>query len=590
MAICALPTALLVGLAQRTLAGTLLYLSVLIMVGRCVLRREHVRLGVVVLGLIPWLMLLRNDFSYNLLIVLLVAVPAFWCLIVPHDVAALWANFRIRLLLILSVVYWLISFFLTGDYSVNLRALELTSAVCVIFLLSGSYRHLLTALVGLSLSTLSICVALLPYGERLGMASVDGHRLGNPITLGIPLALVVTLAIADQGRLLSFAGRGYRIALGVVAGAFLLITTSRGAWAVAAGNLVVLMFLGKRQRLATVGLLVAVALSVPLIMATQRGVYLEQGIRRTLPTDRTLTQLSSGRSDQWLLFPRLFSDSPFWGYGPGLGQTQYAKYSLLDHRVEYKPGELADWHSLYLQLGVDAGLIGLFSLALIAIPLLWCCLRYLRVTGQIVPLLGVTGFLIVAASVSAMDAVSGVFLGLAFLSTKEPSLRFGEASALDLRPSVVPLTRPRVRRYLNGLMRVDATTMGDPWGPAQWMLDLPEKWRLSWCLLRANEPIGFVIATKKESSLHIHRLAIAEHERDSGLGKQLLGLAARRGQVRGCHSITLKVDKDNKGAIRFYHRLGFRSSESSGNNLAMFADSEAIASLYATNANSRFSR
>ncbi len=36
--------------------------------------------------------------------------------------------------------------------------------------------------------------------NRLGMAILDGHSLGNPITLGLPVALVVYLGLLmDQG-------------------------------------------------------------------------------------------------------------------------------------------------------------------------------------------------------------------------------------------------------------------------------------------------------------------------------------------------------------------------------------------------------
>ena len=587
MGICALPAMLLVSLAQRTWGGNWLYLTLFLMLAHCVLRGEHARFGTLIVGLIPVLMLLRTDFYYNLPIALLAAIGALWLVISPSDVSTLWANVHIRLMLILTIGYWLVSFLLTGDYNANLRVLELSSAVCAVFLLAGSRRHLQTALVGISLSALLICIALLPYGERLGMASIGGHRIGNPITLGIPLALVITLSIADRGRWLSFAGGAYRIVFGLIAGAFLLLTTSRGAWAVAAANVMVLMCLGKRQRVAAICLLIAVMLAVPLILATQRGVYFEQGLQRTVSTDRTLTQISSGRSDQWLLFPRVFGESPFWGYGPGLGQDQYATYSLLDHRIEYRPGEKADWHSLYLQVGVDAGLIGLVSLAFIVIPLLFCCLRHRRATGEIVPLLGVVGFLVVATSVSAMDAISGVFLGLGFLSTKAPSQRPEEYEEVALRTSILPLTRHRARRYLDRLMNVDATTMGEPWGTEEWLLDLPEKWDLSWFVLRAREPLGFLIASRKESSLHIHRLATAANERHRGFGTQLLGIAARRGRARGCLSITLKVDQRNEAALRFYQRLGFHISDSCGGNLTMSATCQDIVERAGANRNNR---
>lgn len=587
MGICALPAMLLVTFAQRTWGGSYLYLTLFVMLGHCVLRGEHARFGTLVMGLIPVLMLLRTDFYYNILIALLVAIQAFWLVIAPRDVAALWTNPRMKLMLILTIGYWVLSFGLTGDYNANLRIIELAATICAVFLLANSRRHLLTALVGISLSALLICIALLQYGERLGMASIAGHRIGNPITLGVALALAVTLSIADRGKWLSFTGEAYRVLFGVTAAAFLLLTTSRGAWVVAAGNVIVLICLRRRERVASIALLVLLTFSLPLILVTQRGVYFEQGLQRTVSTDRSLTQISSGRSDQWLLFPRVFSESPLWGYGPGLGQEQYAKYSLLDHRIEYRPGEKADWHSLYLQVGVDGGLIGLCCLALIVIPLLSGCVHHLRATGEIVPLLGVVGFLLVASSVSAMDAISGVFLGLGFLSTKTVIERIDEHEEVALRVRILPLTRHRAVRYLNRLINVDATTIGETWGPRQWLLDLPQKWELSWLLLAGHLPLGFLIASRKESVMHIHRLATSATERNRGFGTRLLGVAARHGRAKGCLSVTLKVAERNEGAIRFYQRLGFHISDSSGGNLTMSAPCQDIVERAGVNRNNR---
>jgi ribosomal protein S18 acetylase RimI-like enzyme/O-antigen ligase len=590
MGICALPAMTFLTFGQRTWGGRWVYLVLLAMFGYCALRRQHARLGAVTVGVIPVLMLLRSDFYYSLPIPLLAATIVFWFLVMPRDVMDLWANVHIKLILILSTSYWLISFWLTGDYSVNLRVLELAFSVCAIFLLANSPRHLFTALVGIGFSALAICIALMPYGDRLGMTLMNGHQIGNPISLGVPLALIVTLAVADRGRWLLLERSVFkRVLFGVGAGALLLLTTSRGAVAVALVSVLVLLWLGKKQRASVILLLALLTLAIPLALATPRGIYLEEWFARTVSSDRSLTQISSGRSDQWMLFPRVFMDSPLWGYGPGLGRVQYAKSSVRDIRIVYRHGANADWHAIYLQLGIEAGSIGLFSLALVVIPLLSRCLRHLRATGEIVPLLGVVGFLLVAASVSAMDAISGVFLGLGFLSTKAHIPPRRKSADADLRTRILPLTSSKARRYLDRLMAVDATTMGEPWGPEQWLLDLPGKWESSWFILRAHKPIGFLIASRKESSLHIHRLATAANERHRGFGTKLLRIAARRAQAKGCLLITLKIDSRNEGAIRFYRRLGFRISDSSGENLTMFAACQEIVERSSANKTRRFS-
>src|ERR1039457_2294265 len=56
--------------------------------------------------------------------------------------------------------------------------------------------------------------------------------------------------------------------------------------------------------------------------------------------------------DQWESFPAVFFDSPIWGFGPGSGKAVSLHYT--------KEGKT--WHSLYLLVGVETGLIGLIGL------------------------------------------------------------------------------------------------------------------------------------------------------------------------------------------------------------------------------------
>jgi O-antigen ligase len=447
--ICAIPALTILLFGGRTQSAQWLYLSILVVFGYCCLFREYARLSTVIIGLIPLIMLLRNDFYYNLPIALLAASMSIWFFTVPAIVIELWTNIQIRLMLILSASYWLISYWLTGDYSVNLRVMELSFSVCLIFLLANSPRHLYTGLVGIGLTSLAICIALMPHGDRLGMAVIDGQQLGNPISLGTALALMVTLVIADRGRWLgldkSILGR---ILCGVTAGVLLLLTTSRGAIAIALVCVLVLLWLGRKQRASVILLLLLLTLAIPLALATPRGIYLEQWFGRTVSTERSLTEISSGRSDQWLLFPRVFMESPLWGSGPGLGRTEYAKYSQSDPRIVYRQGKNADWHAIYLQLGIEAGLIGLIGFGIVVFPILICCFRHWQTTGEVVPMLGAVGFLVVAGTVSAMDAISGVFFGLGVLST-----RLSWPVRLGITPSerTVSLTRRKARRYLRRL-------------------------------------------------------------------------------------------------------------------------------------------
>jgi len=76
------------------------------------------------------------------------------------------------------------------------------------------------------------------------------------------------------------------------------------------------------------------------------------------------------------------------------------------------------WHSLYLQVGVETGIIGLIGLTFLLASLLFRGFTHWRIHDSSAPLIGIIGFMVIGLSVSALDAVSGMFLGVGFLSAK----------------------------------------------------------------------------------------------------------------------------------------------------------------------------
>ncbi len=149
----------------------------------------------------------------------------------------------------------------------------------------------------------------------------------------------------------------------------------------------------------------------------------------------------------------------------------------------------------------------------------------------------------------------------------------------DLDVVLQPLSKSEAKDYLPQLMAIDAKTPGQPWGQAQWLMELPGKWELSWVLLREAQPIGFLMASRKKSALHIHRLAVAAKERGKGIGMLLIASAAQRALEQGCLNITLKVHHANPGAIVFYTRLGFAAAGRQPDSLEMRGKSQRIFDL-----------
>jgi ribosomal-protein-alanine N-acetyltransferase len=69
---------------------------------------------------------------------------------------------------------------------------------------------------------------------------------------------------------------------------------------------------------------------------------------------------------------------------------------------------------------------------------------------------------------------------------------------------------------------------------------------------------GFAIAHHSGSSGHLVTLDVAQADRRRGLGERLLDETVRRLRLAGARDVSLEVDVRNRGAIRFYEKMGFR--------------------------------
>ena len=78
------------------------------------------------------------------------------------------------------------------------------------------------------------------------------------------------------------------------------------------------------------------------------------------------------------------------------------------------------WHSLYMHVGVETGMIGLIMLAGFLMILIYRGYLYRQATGNIVALIDILGFMTIGISVVGIDAITGIYLGLAFLGTTIP--------------------------------------------------------------------------------------------------------------------------------------------------------------------------
>jgi ribosomal protein S18 acetylase RimI-like enzyme len=107
------------------------------------------------------------------------------------------------------------------------------------------------------------------------------------------------------------------------------------------------------------------------------------------------------------------------------------------------------------------------------------------------------------------------------------------------------------------------------WDKDRLLSDRPGKWELSMAAFEGGRPVGLLLASLRSPRRpHIHLLLVHEGHRSVGVGQALL-------EAYRTHSpwpvTTLKVSRENEGAIRFYRRNGFRILTRKGDYLWLAA-------------------
>lgn len=383
--------------AQRPSAAAIYLLAVLF---ACVVyhfvTHTPAAASAVIIGTLPVWMLLRNYFYYNSIEVVLALCVFAWMEGGKPDFRAIWKDGLVRWFVAFFAIYWGLAWAFTGDYAREMRALELVFSALNVYLLGKHRRLLATAFVGLAVSVVAIGLGLLPYGDRLG----------NPISFGIPAALVMLLSIADGGRWLGLSGRPWvPIALNAVTGLLLVLSTSRGSWLVLIVGAAVILFTDRKQRKTLALSLATLCLAVFVWMRVEPSQTLQHYLEKTFSPEESWSKGATGRAEQWAAFPRVIADSPAYGFGPGNGRrisVLYAHKNII-------------WHSIYMQFGAETGLIGLALLGLLMLAFLRRGWRHYRRVHEVTPLIGIVGFLTIGISIPALDGLSGMFVGLALV-------------------------------------------------------------------------------------------------------------------------------------------------------------------------------
>jgi O-antigen ligase len=406
------------GLGHLMLGARYLAISLFVSLGYLLVKGDKYEYLALTVGALPALGFFREVFFYFSTIVFLGGGLLLWACVAREEIKFVWEDLTWRWLVFLSVLYWWLSILHTGDYTSNARLLDYILSATAIYLLANRRSWLATGLVGLGITSTLLALSLLPYGDRLGAGEIDSMHVGNPILMGVPSAMVLLLALADNGRLLLLENYpSGRVLLALACGEGLVLSGSRGSWVITSVCVVLLLLFSKFGRKALLGCLAVISLATVLVLLSNRGAKIQTVFEKTVDSDRSLKNRTSFRSVQWSVMPQVFLASPIWGWGPGSGKNVAFLYT----------GRHLAWHALYLQVTGETGLLGV-------IPLLWILgslvrrgIVHLRRWGEIMPLIGIVAYMALGMSVSGFDSLSGIFLGLAFMARERaPRLAYRE--------------------------------------------------------------------------------------------------------------------------------------------------------------------
>ena len=410
LAICVVPALGSVGFGHLMLGARYMVGSLFVFLGYHFVKRNSYEYLALAVASLPALGLLRGVFFYYSIIIFLGGGLLLWVAVASEEVRFVWGDLTWRCLVFLSLLYWWTSILYTGDFTSNIRLLDYVLSSTAIYLLASRRSWLATALVGLGLSASVLAVSLLPYGDRLGAADIDSVHVGNPILMGVPSAMVVLLALADNGRWLLLEKYPFgRASLALLSGEWLVLSGSRGSWAITAFCLILLLFFSKIGWKVLLGFVAVLSLATVLVLLSSRGAKIQTIFEKSVDSNRTLKTRTSFRSVQWAAMPHVFAVSPIWGWGPGSGKDVAFLYT----------GRHLAWHALYLQVIGETGLLGFMALLGILISLVHRAVAHLRRCGEITPLIGIAAYMILGLSVSGFDAFSGIFLGLALIAREQ---------------------------------------------------------------------------------------------------------------------------------------------------------------------------
>ena len=141
---------------------------------------------------------------------------------------------------------------------------------------------------------------------------------------------------------------------------------------------------------------------------------------------------------------------------------------------------------------------------------------------------------------------------------------------MGLLVRVETLTQEQLRVNEGAFLAIAADVPGEYWTLDNFLVDLPDKWRLSFAVWDREHPVAYAVVSRKgATTAHLHHLMVRAEHRALGLGQRILVEMERRARTAECDTLTLKAVASDERVRAFYERTGFSVEGQDGDYVLM---------------------
>lgn len=108
------------------------------------------------------------------------------------------------------------------------------------------------------------------------------------------------------------------------------------------------------------------------------------------------------------------------------------------------------------------------------------------------------------------------------------------------------------------IMQIEKECFNEPWTADNFLYELRKKVAHNWVVLCDNKPCAYMCFWEIGSELQLNNIAVRKDVRRQGIAQKLLDRMIQYASDQHIKSITLEVSEQNRTAIKFYDKQGFK--------------------------------